>query len=222
MADTTPSDSASTSPIDPQTLIHDLRNGLAPIATCVEIIRKGNSPGDHAKALNIISSQIELLTAILNQHSKSHSNARATTDPTPASSPPTAPAPEKNSTRSIPESVLLIDDNPNIIASLKMLFEDRGYEVFAAIKAEDAVELAAQFKPEICLCDISLPTMDGFAAASELLQAHPAMRLYSMSGWGEPSDRQQSREAGFLAHFIKPISFDEMFSLIESQTDFHL
>jgi CheY-like chemotaxis protein len=204
----------SVPPADLRTCIHDLRNALAPILTGIEILRIKNPQPDQVKTINMMANQLDLLTDILNFHSGD----------TPVANPPSpeshlGPASTADSSANAsPETVLVIDDNPNIIASLKMMFEDRGYEVLAAINAENAVELTSQFQPDICLCDLSLPAMDGIAAAAELLRANPAMRMFSMSGLGDQTDRDQSREAGFRAHFIKPIPFEEMIRVIENDS----
>jgi CheY-like chemotaxis protein len=204
-------------PNDIRILVHDVRNALTPVFTGIEILRGRGLPDDQRALLDMMASQVGLLTDILNGHERESGDGFPEMTDARAASATSEPSQPDIASR----SVLVVDDNPNILASLKMLFEDRAYTVFAAINAEDAVDLAARFKPGFCLCDISLPTIDGFAAASKLLLANPAMRLFSMSGLDDLSDREQSQKAGFLAHFKKPILFDEMIHIMERRPRNH-
>lgn len=203
------SDTQSTSRI----LVHDARDALAPILMGIEILRGRGVSEDQVAILEMMSNQVATLSDILNLKPAKYSEllGQPSHEGTIKGASIKSPAPAE------PSSVLIIDDNPNIIAFLKTLFEDRDYTVFAAITAEDAVALASQVKPDVCLCDIGLPTVDGFAAASELLQAHPGMRIFSMSGLDDPglSDPSRLQAAGFQAHFKKPIPFEEMIGIME-------
>jgi CheY-like chemotaxis protein len=192
-------------------LVHDARDALAPLLMGIEILRNRGISEDQTAILDMMSNQVATLSGILNLRADGDFAPSDKDEQEDANLQPL----HETTARPKPESILIVDDNPNIIAFLQTLFEDRDYTVFAAIKAEDAVALAAQFKPDLCLCDIGLPTVDGYYAASDLLQAHPDMRLFSMSGLDDLHDQEQSLAAGFRAHFKKPIPFDEMIRTIE-------
>lgn len=196
---------------DSRILVHDIRNALAPLLTGIEILRGRGAVGDQLTVLEIMTAQVRLLTTILDHHSGGTSGDLDTSGGATEGSGPIIPESVEPETK----TVLVVDDNPNIIAALKMMFEDGRYIVLAATKAEDAVGLAIQFKPDVCLCDISLPTMDGFAAAAELSRAHPSMRLFSMSGLDDLNIRKQSLDAGFRAHFKKPVPFEEIIRVFD-------
>ena len=70
--------------------------------------------------------------------------------------------------------------------------------------------LPAAFRPELVLLDIGLPGMDGYEVARRLRRAssHPALRIVAVTGYGQPSDRDRSRAAGFDDHVVKPVSLD--------------
>ncbi len=198
---------------DVRVLIHDIRNALSPLLTGMEVLHGRIHDDALLPVLDLMQSQIGLLTEMLDPHSGNAPKLAAVSGETHAAFRvlPGELVPAEAS----PGTVMVIDDNPNIIAALKMMFEDRDYAVLAATSAEDAVDLATRLKPHLCLCDISLPGMDGFEAASRLQQANQAMRMFSMSGLDDQGDREQSRDAGFRAHFKKPIAFDEMIGVME-------
>jgi CheY-like chemotaxis protein len=78
--------------------------------------------------------------------------------------------------------------------------------------------MATDYQPEIMLLDIGLPEMDGYEVAKRLRQ-NPQLkdlRLIALTGYGQDSDRQRSREAGFDAHVVKPVDWRNLSELLES------
>ena len=76
---------------------------------------------------------------------------------------------------------------------------------------------AAHFKPHIALLDIGLPVMDGYELARRL-RDEPDLRrlkLFAVTGYGQESDRERSRAAGFHEHLVKPIDLARLQNLIE-------
>jgi len=194
-------------------LLHDLRNPLTPLVMGIEILKSSSLDPKQQQLLEVMHGQVRQLTSLLDRFENSG------TTPPPDEQVQTAVAGGQELTGNDPSkarSVLIIDDNPNILASLQILFEERGYSVLAAMKAEDAIVLAENYKPAVCVCDISLPTLDGFEAASELRKAHGGMLMFSMSGFDSREDREQSKAVGFLDHFRKPFVFDEVVQIIEN------
>jgi two-component system CheB/CheR fusion protein len=82
-----------------------------------------------------------------------------------------------------------------------------GHEVRTARDGREALEQAVAFEPEVVLLDIGLPQMDGYEVARRLRQLEPARRalLVALTGYGQPTDRQRSLEAGFDEHLLKPV-----------------
>src|SRR6185369_16799769 len=64
--------------------------------------------------------------------------------------------------------ILVVEDNPDAGAPMRDFLELSGYEVELASSGADGLEAARQFHPEVVLCDIGLPGMDGFEVAAEL------------------------------------------------------
>ena len=123
---------------------------------------------------------------------------------------PQAPAVSATARRARPASqrrVLVIDDNQDAAETLRDLLEIGGHAVAVAYNGREGLGLAREFRPEVVLCDLGLPELDGFAVATEL-RTYPemaAIRLIALSGYGRDEDRRRSREAGFDLHLTKPV-----------------
>ena len=108
--------------------------------------------------------------------------------------------------------ILIVEDNQDSAESLRLLLEVCGYEVALAATGPDGVEAAKAGRPDVVLCDIGLPGMDGFEVASTL-RASPetaATRLIAVTGYGRDEDRRRALEAGFDAHLVKPVDPEKL------------
>ena len=104
--------------------------------------------------------------------------------------------------------ILVVEDNQDAADSLQMLLELSGHQVEVAYAAREALETARRFRPDVALCDITLPGgMDGHDLARALRQAEEtaAACLIALSGYGQEEDLHRSREAGFDRHLVKPV-----------------
>jgi PAS domain S-box-containing protein len=115
--------------------------------------------------------------------------------------------------------LLLVDDSVDAATLLAMVLEADGYDVRVAHEGKQALEVAAQFEPEIVLLDLGLPGMDGFQLAREMRKlVHTANALLvAVTGYGQAADRLRSQEAGFDHHLVKPVSADEIQRVIASR-----
>jgi PAS domain S-box-containing protein len=104
--------------------------------------------------------------------------------------------------------VLVVDDNADAAELLGGLLRSSGHEVMIASDGPQALDLAGAFRPEVALLDIGLPVMDGYELARRLRSQLDTVRLIAVTGYGQDSDRERSRAAGFDAHMIKPVDPD--------------
>ncbi|MEO6033320.1 MAG: response regulator [Burkholderiaceae bacterium] len=114
--------------------------------------------------------------------------------------------------------ILLVDDNADLRDAMSFLLADLGFEVAVACGPMEALALAPGFRPDVALLDIGLPVMDGYRLAREMRRLFPSgpPRLVAMSGYGQPSDRLRSADAGFERHLVKPVAFDELVEVLHA------
>jgi CheY-like chemotaxis protein len=108
--------------------------------------------------------------------------------------------------------VLVVEDNRDAADSLRLLLALYGYEVAVAYCGHDGVRAAQQCRPDVVLCDIGLPGLDGYAVARRL-RSNPATaqaRLIAVTAYGRDEDRRRSHEAGFERHLVKPVGPDDL------------
>jgi CheY-like chemotaxis protein len=108
--------------------------------------------------------------------------------------------------------VLIVDDNHDNASTLGLLLAALGQEVYTAHDGPTALELTRTHRPEVVLLDIGLPGMDGYEVARQCRQDSGLDRLIliAMTGYGKDEDRRRSQEVGFNAHFVKPVSLDDL------------
>jgi signal transduction histidine kinase/CheY-like chemotaxis protein/putative methionine-R-sulfoxide reductase with GAF domain len=108
--------------------------------------------------------------------------------------------------------VLLVDDNADIAQALAETVEALGCITRVAYDGPSAIAAAESFQPDLALLDIGLPVMDGYELARRLRRtvATSGVRLVAVTGYGQPSDRERSSEAGFDEHIVKPVGLDTL------------
>jgi signal transduction histidine kinase/CheY-like chemotaxis protein len=117
--------------------------------------------------------------------------------------------------------VLVVDDNVAAAKTLSTLIKMLGNDVRTATNGQEAVEMAEEFQPELIIMDIGMPVMDGYDAA-RTIRSMPwgqHVRLVALTGWGQESDIQKSRSAGFDQHLVKPVELAAIQSLLSGATD---
>ena len=117
-----------------------------------------------------------------------------------------------------PKRVLVIEDNVDAAVSLKDVILLFGHQVEVAYDGCDGLEKARTFKPDVVICDIGLPGMDGYAVAKALRSDENlrSSRLIALSGYAQPEDLQRSTSAGFDAHIAKPASIEAIEEALSS------
>jgi signal transduction histidine kinase len=108
--------------------------------------------------------------------------------------------------------VLVVDDNEDAAASLAEALVDLGHDVEVAHDGPQALTKLQTFSPDIALLDIGLPLMDGYELARRI-RGEPGLsgiRLVSITGYGQHSDRVRAAEAGFDVHLVKPVDLGDI------------
>jgi CheY-like chemotaxis protein len=108
--------------------------------------------------------------------------------------------------------ILVADDNKDSANSMAMVLRLLGHDVDTANDGVAAVEAAEALRPDVIFMDLGMPRLNGYAA-TQLIRAEPwgqHMLIVALTGWGQDSDREQSRLAGCDGHLVKPASAREL------------
>lgn len=103
--------------------------------------------------------------------------------------------------------ILVVEDDIDSARSLTWILRDMGHVVEYAINGYVAVDIAAQFCPEIVFLDLALPGMNGFEVCRRL-KRQPGLegtRVIAVTAYAQEEYRQRSREAGCEGYIVKPL-----------------
>lgn len=114
--------------------------------------------------------------------------------------------PAEPNSKSTQHRILVVDDNQAAANMLQMVVKMLGNEVRTAYDGEQAIEVAADFLPDVILMDLGMPRMNGYEAAREIRNQSwgKDILLVALTGWGQDEDRERTQEAGFNHHLVKP------------------
>jgi CheY-like chemotaxis protein len=109
-----------------------------------------------------------------------------------------------------------VDDNRDAASTLTVLLGMLGHQVGTAYDGVEALEAVEHFQPELILLDIGMPRMNGYDVCRRIRQqpwGHDVV-IIALTGWGQDQDRQQSQEAGFDLHLVKPVDPADLLDLL--------
>ena len=126
---------------------------------------------------------------------------------------PMVPAPAEDTTDSLADAdllalkVLVVEDLAGSRQALVALLEMDGHTVEAAEDGVTAMEIAQRLVPDLLICDIGLPGLDGYEVIERLRsdETFAGMKAIALTGYGTPEDIDEARRAGFDDHLTKPL-----------------
>ena len=110
--------------------------------------------------------------------------------------------------------LLVIEDHEPTLAVLKRLLCRHGHDVLTACTVKDALLLATTHPFDLVISDIGLPDGNGIDLMRQLTKDY-GLRGIALSGYGMAADHAKTQQAGFLAHLVKPINFDQLHSVLQ-------
>jgi CheY-like chemotaxis protein len=116
-----------------------------------------------------------------------------------------------------PLRILVVDDNADAAQTLTLLVGLWGYEAHAALDGFEALAEASDFHPDVVLCDLAMPGLNGYHVAEGLRRdtGNTEALLVAVTAHGDEDARRRAANAGFDAHFVKPIEADDLHRLLE-------
>lgn len=114
--------------------------------------------------------------------------------------------------------LLLIDDDPNLILLVKDYLEFRGYEVVTAENGREALEVLEQDVPDMIICDVMMPEMDGYSLVKHVREDPRTswIPVLFLSAKGQSQDRVKGLNTGADVYMVKPFEPEELVAQVES------
>lgn len=115
-----------------------------------------------------------------------------------------------------PHRILIIEDNRDLNETLSFCLSLNGHNVSSAFDGPTGVDIARENHPEIIICDIGLPGMDGYQVVRQLRMqcSEPVPICIALTGYDQPDYRSRGTKAGFDGYLVKPVSIDVLTRLI--------
>jgi len=115
--------------------------------------------------------------------------------------------------------ILIVDDEPKIAETLKLIFSARGYDVRIADSGEQAIEVLDVWKPDLAIVDVMLPRMNGIDFGIALREKEPECRLLLLSGHpGTTALLEGARERGHAFEILaKPLHPDFILDTVSNR-----
>lgn len=115
------------------------------------------------------------------------------------------------------DKILLIEDNAEIRENMAEILELANYQVFSAADGKIGLSLAIEHKPDLILCDITMPALDGYGVL-HLLQKNPLLKnipFIFLTAKSEKVDVRKGMEMGADDYLIKPFDGTELLNAVE-------
>jgi signal transduction histidine kinase len=114
--------------------------------------------------------------------------------------------------------IVVIEDNDDAADTLAGWLESMGHHVDVARTGPEGLDLVQRARPQLVLCDLGIPGMDGVEVCRRVkalpAAEHPVM--VAITGWGMDADRKRTKEAGFDHHLVKPVAPDKLRDILSS------
>jgi len=115
------------------------------------------------------------------------------------------------------KTILIVDDEPNIVISLEFLLKREGFQVAVAVDGEEALSKLAELKPDLVLLDVMLPLKNGFEVCQEI-RAHPdwrSVKVIMLTAKGRDTEVQKGLALGADAYLTKPFATKDLVAKVK-------
>jgi CheY-like chemotaxis protein/two-component sensor histidine kinase len=112
--------------------------------------------------------------------------------------------------------ILVVDDNRDAAETLADMLRAEGFPVAVAFDGTSALAVFDRIKPAVVLLDMGLPDLNGTEVARQMrrLPAGRDAQIIAVTGWGQPEDRERTRQAGVDLHLVKPVDPGDLLRLL--------
>jgi response regulator NasT len=119
----------------------------------------------------------------------------------------------------LPVRILVAEDEALIRMDLIEMLGEAGYTVCAeATNGQEAIDLAIEHRPDLCILDVKMPVLDGISAAQAIIDIAPVLMLTAFS---QRELVERARDAGVMAYVVKPFTIGDLVPAIEIAVSRH-
>jgi len=116
----------------------------------------------------------------------------------------------------MPDRILLVEDDPSIARGLELNLGIEGYQVRTAGDGPDGLRIAGEWKPDLILLDIMLPSMSGYEVCRELRRRSPSLPILILSAKGGEIDKVRGLDLGADDYLSKPFGLQELLARVKA------
>ena len=115
------------------------------------------------------------------------------------------------------KTILIIEDNPDIRENTAELLELEGYWVFTATNGEEGLQMAKSFRPDVVICDIVMPGIDGYAVFQDIMRDEETknIRFVFSTAQSQKDEIDKARQMGATCYLLKPFDEKQLIACIE-------
>ena len=117
-------------------------------------------------------------------------------------------------------TILVVDDEPSIVQSMKGLLSDEGFDVLTALNGYEALQMIDNESPDLILLDIWMPGIDGLQTLKEIKTNNPYIQVIIITGHGNIETAVKATKLGAFDLIEKPLSFDKTIVAINNALNF--
>jgi CheY-like chemotaxis protein len=112
--------------------------------------------------------------------------------------------------------VLVVDDEPIVLKSCRLVLEAEGWEVVSAASVEEALAMLESIIPDLLLIDVKMPVHDGMYLMRKVKEMKPGIPIIVMSGYATSETIKEARGLGAAIFLPKPFTPDELSETLRS------
>lgn len=119
------------------------------------------------------------------------------------------------------KTILIIEDNPDIRESTAELLELEGYWVFTASNGNEGLQMAKSIKPDVVICDIVMPGLDGYAVFQDLMSDKETknIRFVFFTAQSQKDEIDKAFQMGATCYLLKPFDEKQLIMCIKGEND---
>jgi len=110
--------------------------------------------------------------------------------------------------------ILVVDDEPEVVAILTKYFSDAGYTVDAAAHGGDALIAVSQYQPDVVVLDILMEGLDGVQVLERIRSLDPSIRVIMITGSTDATLKPTAMSMGAFAYMSKPVSLGHLLEAV--------